>query len=193
MMVVTAGPASRVVVLGAPGGAAPVVLARGLVCFAPGLLGYGLMALLSRALYAQGDARTPAFATAVGWAVAIVVDIALVTAVPATWAVAAVGIGSSVGLSLAAAWMLLALRHSAGSAALAGAGRSTVAAAAGVVVSVSVGAVVVRALPSRGVPHNLVGVVILAALVGVLHLAVVRALDRPTVALIATRARWRRA
>ncbi len=193
MMVVTAGPASRVVVLGAPGGAAPVVLARGLVCFAPGLLGYGLMALLSRALYAQGNARTPAIATAAGWAVAIVVDIVLVTAVPASWAVAAVGVGSSVGLSLTALWMLVALRQSAGSAALADAGRSTVAAAAGVAVSVSVGALLVGAFPSRGVAQNLAGVVVLAALVGVLHLAVVQALDRPTVRLIATRVRWRRA
>jgi putative peptidoglycan lipid II flippase len=193
MMVVTAGPASRVVVLGAPGGAAPVVLARGLVCFAPGLLAYSLMALLSRALYAQGDARSPAFATAAGWLVAIVVDIVLVAALPATWAVAAVGIGSSVGLSLAAGWMLLILRRSAGSQSLAGTRRSSLAAAVGVVVSISLGALVAGAFPSGGVAHNLVVVVVLAALVGVAYLAVVQALDRSTVRLIATRVRWRRA
>src|SRR4051812_28889748 len=64
VMVATAPPAARVLVLGAPGGVAPHVLARALVTFAPGLLGYGIIAHLSRAHYARGDARTPAVATA---------------------------------------------------------------------------------------------------------------------------------
>ena len=44
-----------------------------IVGFAPGLLGYALFALLSRALYARGATVAAAVATAAGWAVAAVV------------------------------------------------------------------------------------------------------------------------
>jgi putative peptidoglycan lipid II flippase len=193
VLAAAAGPASRVVVLGAPGGAAPAVLARALVAFAPGLIGYALMALLSRALYAQGDARTPALATASGWAIAIVVDIVLVHALPPSWTVAAVGVGSSIGLSVSAAWMLYAVARSAGTDALAGLRRAGTAAVAGAACAVTAGALLASAVPGRGVAHNLVAIAVVALLAAGLHLAVVTALDRPTVALLTTRAPWRRA
>jgi putative peptidoglycan lipid II flippase len=193
VLAAAAGPASRVVVLGAPGGAAPAVLARSLVAFAPGLVGYALMALLSRALYAQGNARTPAIATASGWAIAIVVDIVLVAAVSPAWTVAAVGVGSSVGLTISAGWMLLALARSAGRDALAGLRRAAAAAVAGVVCAVTAGGLLAGALQGRGVAHNLVAIAVVALLAVGLHLAVVTALDRPTMALLASRGPWRRA
>jgi putative peptidoglycan lipid II flippase len=193
VLAAAAGPASRVVVLGAPGGAAPVVLARSLVAFAPGLVGYALMALLSRALYAQGNARTPALATACGWAIAIVVDVILVAAVSPAWTVAAVGVGSSVGLSVSAGWMLYAVARSAGRSCLAGLRRSAAAAVAGVVCAVTAGGLLAGVVQGRGVAHNLAAIAAVAALAVGLHLAVVSALDRPTVSLIATRGPWRRA
>jgi putative peptidoglycan lipid II flippase len=193
VLAAASGPAARVVVLGAPGGAAPTVLARALVTFAPGLVGYSLMALVSRALYAQGNARTPATATASGWAIAVAVDIVLVAALPASWAVAAVGVGSSVGLSIAAGWMLWALHRSAGAAALAGLRRATTAALFGGGIAVAAGTAVARALPGGGVAHDLLALVGITAVVAGVHLAAVRALDRPTVALLVDRARWRRA
>jgi putative peptidoglycan lipid II flippase len=193
VLAAASGPAARVVVLGAPGGAAPTVLARALVTFAPGLVGYSLMALVSRALYAQGNARTPATATASGWAIAVAVDIVLVAALPASWAVAAVGVGSSVGLSIAAGWMLWALHRSAGAAALAGLRRATTAALFGGGIAVAAGTAVARALPGGGVAHDLLALVGITAVVAGVHLAAVRALDRPPVALLVDRARWRRA
>jgi putative peptidoglycan lipid II flippase len=169
------------------------VLARSLVAFAPGLVGYALMALLSRALYAQGNARTPAIATASGWAIAIVVDIALVAAVSPAWTVAAVGIGSSVGLTISAGWMLLALARSAGRETLAGLQRAAAAAVAGVACAVTAGGLLAGAVQGRGVAHNLVAIAVVALLAIGLHLVVVTALDRPTIALLASRGRWRRA
>ena len=44
--------------------------APGIVGFAPGLIGYALFALLSRALYARGATVAAAAATAVGWVIA---------------------------------------------------------------------------------------------------------------------------
>jgi putative peptidoglycan lipid II flippase len=193
VLAAAAGPASRVVVLGAPGGAAPAVLARSLVAFAPGLVGYALMALLSRALYAQGNARTPALATACGWAIAIVVDVVLVAAVSPAWTVAAVGVGSSVGLSVSAGWMLYAVARSAGRSSLAGLRRSAGAAIVGVACAVTAGGLLAGAVQGRGVAHNLAAIVAVAVVAVGLHLAVVSALDRPTVSLIATRGPWRRA
>jgi putative peptidoglycan lipid II flippase len=193
VLAAAAGPVSRVVVLGAPGGASPDVLARALVAFAFGLVGYALMALLSRALYAQGNARTPAIATASGWAIAIVVDVVLVAAVSPSWTVAAVGVGSSVGLTISAVWMLLALARSAGRESLAGLRRAAVAALAGVVCAVAAGAVLAGAVDGNGVAHNLVAILLVALLAVGLYLAVVAALDRPTIALLARRGRWRRA
>jgi putative peptidoglycan lipid II flippase len=193
VLAAAAGPASRVVVLGAPGGAAPAVLARSLVAFAPGLLGYALMALLSRALYAQGNARTPAIATATGWAIAIVVDVVLVAAVSPAWTVAAVGVGSSVGLSVSAGWMLYAVSRSAGRASLAGLRRAAAAAVVGVACAVTAGGLLAGAVQGRGVVHNLAAILVVAVLAVGLHLAVVIAFDRRTVTLIATRGPWRRA
>ena len=46
-----------------------------LATFAPGLVGYSMVALMSRAMYAQGNARTPAIAVVVGWLIAIVLSI----------------------------------------------------------------------------------------------------------------------
>jgi len=63
LLVAAAVPVARVVILGAPGSASPVQLARALATFAPGLVGYGLVAHLTRVHVARGDARTPAIAT----------------------------------------------------------------------------------------------------------------------------------
>ena len=60
VLVAAAAPTARVLVLGARGDVDPAQLAWAIAAFAPGLLGYGLLAHVSRALYARGDARSPA-------------------------------------------------------------------------------------------------------------------------------------
>jgi putative peptidoglycan lipid II flippase len=193
LMIATAAPVSRVVVLGAPGHVAPVVLSRALVCFAPGLIGYGFVALLSRALYAQGNARTPATAALLGWGVAIAADVALAVALPRSWTVAAIGIGTSVGVSVSGGWLLAALRRSTGRSAFGGLPRAAVAAVAAAAAAAATGWAVAAALPTRqGVAVNL-GCAVVAGVVAVaLHTAIAAGLDRSTARLLLAR-RLRRA
>jgi putative peptidoglycan lipid II flippase len=193
VMGAAAGPAARLVVLGAPGGVAPTVLARGLATFAPGLIGYSLVALLSRALYAQGNARTPATAVVVGWAVAIAADVALALAMPPSWTVAAIGIGTSIGVTVSGAWLLVALRRSAGADALSGLSQAASAAIAGGLAGALCGTLLARAVSVRSVVGDLAIVVAVAIVAVIVHTAVVAAIDRPTLRLLLDRSRFRRA
>jgi putative peptidoglycan lipid II flippase len=193
MMGAAAGPLARVVVLGAPGGVAPTILARGLATFAPGLVGYSLVALLSRALYAQGNARTPATAVVAGWAVAIAADVGLAAALPPSWTVAAIGIGTSIGVSVSGAWLLVALRRSAGAEALAGLRQAAAAALVGGLAGAGCGTLLARAAPVTGVAGDLAILAAVGALALVVHTVVVAAIDRPTLRLLLDRGRLRRA
>ncbi|HTW18958.1 MAG TPA: lipid II flippase MurJ [Mycobacteriales bacterium] len=193
VMGAAAGPVARVVVLDAPGHVAPTILARGLATFAPGLLGYALVALMSRALYAQGNARTPATAVLGGWLVAVVVDIALAEAMPPGWTVAAVGIGTTVGVTVSGLWLLLALRRSAGSAALSGLAKAATAAVAGGLAGAGGGVLLARAAPVKGVAGDLAVIIGVAAIALAVHALVVAVIDRPTLRMIAARAGLRRA
>lgn len=166
-----AGPVSRVIVLGAPGGVAPPELARALVTFAPGLLGFGLVALLSRVHYARGDARTPAVATAAGWLAVVAADVVLVVALPRDWTAAALGLGTTLGMTLTAGWMLASLRR-AQPAALQGATRSAVAALAAAGAAAGAAWVVATAVPEGGIAAS----VLTSALAGAACVAVFAAI-----------------
>lgn len=189
VMIATSRPAARVVVLGAPGGVAPDVLARALITFAPGLLGYGLVAHLSRAHYARGDARTPAVATAVGWALAVAADVALVTALPRDWTAAALGIGTSIGMSAAGGWLLLSLRRRTGPASLQGVRATVTGALLGGIAAAAGGLLVAHALPTVGVVASIGATVAVAVVCLAVFLAVVARLDRSTLALVLRRQR----
>jgi putative peptidoglycan lipid II flippase len=193
LMVATAAPVARVVVLGAPGHVDPDLLSRGLVCFAPGLLGYALVALLSRALYAQGNARTPAIAALVGWLVAIGVDVVLAFTLSSGWTVAAIGIGTSVGVSVSGVWLVVSVLRSAGGAALAGLRRAVLAAVVPGLVAAGAGYAVASQLHRAGVLVNLVVAVGVAGLALGVHLGLAAALDRSTVQMLVSRGRLRRA
>jgi putative peptidoglycan lipid II flippase len=187
VLVATAHPAARILVLGAPGDVDPVVLARALVAFAPGLLGYGAVAHLSRAHYARGDARTPAVATATGWALAVVADVVLVAALPADWTPAALGIGTSLGMTVAGLALAVTQRRGAGAASLASAGRSLGSCLAGAGAAAPAGWAAVQALPTAGTAGS-VGVLALGALVcAAVYLLVVALLDRSTLQLLLRR------
>ena len=124
VLAVAALPVARLLVRGAPGPESSSALAAATLAFAPGLVGYGLLALLARALYARSDGRTPATATVAGWLVVAVTDLALVAALPDVDRVVLLGIGNTLGMSTAAVLLLLGLRRAAGAPALAGAVRS---------------------------------------------------------------------
>ncbi|MQA94084.1 MAG: virulence factor MviN [Streptosporangiales bacterium] len=125
----TATPVARFFVLGTPGDPDPAVLARALVAFAPGLIGYGLVAHLGRTLMATGRAGEAAVATVAGWAVVIVADVAIALSVPPHWTVPALGLGNTIGMTAAGVLLLFAVRRARGREALAGLRRALLAGA----------------------------------------------------------------
>ncbi|MDQ3733904.1 MAG: MATE family efflux transporter [Actinomycetota bacterium] len=113
-------------------------LADAIVAFAPGLMGYGLVALLTRALYARGLWKEPTLAVVGGWLVTVTADIGLAATLPAASRGLALAAGHSVGVTVAGiALILMTVRH-AGRDSLDG--LTTVGAAAVVAILVAAGA-----------------------------------------------------
>ncbi|MEV7231648.1 lipid II flippase MurJ [Polymorphospora sp. NPDC051019] len=101
-------------------GVAAEQAAAGIVGFAPGLLGYGLFAVLSRALYARGDTRAAAVATGLGWLAVPAAAVLLAAAVPDDQRVPAVTGANSVGMVVLGAVLVVAVARRAGPGAVAG-------------------------------------------------------------------------
>jgi putative peptidoglycan lipid II flippase len=133
------GPVRSIVLLACLGAAALAVLAGpgaflihargaapGIVGFAPGLLGWSLFAILSRALYARGATVAAAVATAAGWAVAAVVVVVVTTTTHGGPEVFGLGAANAAGMTVIGVLLVLAVRREAGPDALAGLGRATV-------------------------------------------------------------------
>lgn len=91
-------------------------LAPALTAFAPGLLGFCLVAHLGRALFAVGRARVAALATVGGWLVAGVLSVVLVVGAGDGGAdprstLHGLGVASSVGMSVAGVGLLAGCRR----------------------------------------------------------------------------------
>jgi putative peptidoglycan lipid II flippase len=176
VLAAVAAPAATVLLEGAPGaGAGARELGRAVAAFAPGLLGYGLVALLARALYARGEGRAAATGTVVGWLAVAAADVALVAALPDADRVLLLGAGSSTGLTLGALLLLRAL-HRASPQSLAGTARAAVTGLTAGGLAVGAAALV----PLRGtgsVPEALVVCAVLALVAVAVHAAALRVLD----------------
>lgn len=141
---------------GLAGAADADALPRAVVAFAPGLVGYGVVALLTRALYARDRARDVAVASVAGFVAAAVLAVVFVRLVSegafglssARDRVAAVGAANSVGMTLAGLLLLVALRRSAGGTALSGAAVTLAVAAPAAAVAAVLGAYAARLGPS---------------------------------------------
>jgi putative peptidoglycan lipid II flippase len=150
VLVATAAPLAHLVAGAQPAvrAAPPDALPRAVVAFAPGLVGYGLLAVLTRALYARHRARAVAVATVAGFAVAAGAAVLFVRAVSrgafgltsAVDRVAAVGAANSLGMTVAGVLLVVALRRTAGPAAVTGAARTAAVAVAAAVVAAALGA-----------------------------------------------------
>ncbi|MDQ1655486.1 MAG: putative peptidoglycan lipid flippase [Cryptosporangiaceae bacterium] len=137
------------------GGADPGRLAWAIAAFGPGLAGYGLLALVSRAMYAAGAARATAAVTIGGWAVVIAAAVVLALALPPSARAAALAGGQSVGMTvLGAALLVLAARHT-GRGSLAGLARTGAVAAVAAVVSAAAGLGIVALVPASGLAGHL--------------------------------------
>ncbi|MGP4101609.1 murein biosynthesis integral membrane protein MurJ [Nonomuraea sp. KM90] len=160
-------------------------LAAAIALFAPGLVGYGLIAHLSRVLYAAGRGRAAATGTVVGWGVVMVAQTVFVLVLPDEWEIGGMALGMSVGMSVGGAVLLGSVVRARGSAAVAGLLRASGAAVAGGVLGYLAGAGVVRWLGAGGIWPN-AGAAVLAAVVAlVVGAAVVAVVDRADAGAVA--------
>jgi putative peptidoglycan lipid II flippase len=173
---------------GADGSAAPWQLGWALAAFAPGLVGYGLMAHLGRVLYAQHAGRAAALATVTGWVVVALASVVLVAAVPVRWTVPAIGAANSIGMLVAGALLLGALARRTGGDSLAGVARAGAAGFAGAVLGAGAAVGVAAVLELDGKVANGLLACGLAVLAGAVCAGVVLVLDgRDLRALISRR------
>jgi putative peptidoglycan lipid II flippase len=197
-LVALAQPAARLLVAAmAPEQAARVgELTAALVGFAPGLVGYGLTAALTRALYARGDTAVAAVATVAGWVAVAGASGLFAVTLPAGRRVLALGVANSLGLTLLGAALLVAVWRRAGTGALAGLRRAGVtgvaAAGAGAAAGLAVGAFVVTLVGGDTTPA--VGPAVTQGMLSgitvcVVFLALAYALDRRDIEPLLRRAR----
>ncbi|UBU09796.1 murein biosynthesis integral membrane protein MurJ [Nonomuraea gerenzanensis] len=157
----------------------PGELAAAIALFTPGLIGYGLIAHLSRVLYAAGRGRAVAVGTVAGWGVVIVAQIVFVLVLPDGWEIGGMALGMSVGMSVGGGLLLRSVVAARGRAAVAGLLRAGAAAVGGGLLGYLAGAGVVALLGVSGVWAN-VGAAVLGAVVAlVVGGAVVALADRP--------------
>jgi putative peptidoglycan lipid II flippase len=129
-------------------------LAITFAAFAPGLVGYGLAAGLSRVLFASRRARVAAIALVGGWLIVIAVDVVAVPQVQPRWVVPMLALGNTAGLTCAGIALLVAVRATRGPAALLGSGRAAGAGLAGAVAGAAAGALVSASLRVSGFLPN---------------------------------------
>jgi putative peptidoglycan lipid II flippase len=113
-------------------------LPAALSAFAPGLVGFGMAALLTRALYVQGRPAVAGALVALGWLIAALVPLVVLRdQVGPHAALLTLGLASSLGMTVAAVGLFVAVRRAWGANAFRGFGRSaTVACGAGVISAV---------------------------------------------------------
>ncbi|MFG1872231.1 murein biosynthesis integral membrane protein MurJ [Micromonospora arborensis] len=157
--------------------------AAAIIGYAPGLVGYGLFAVLTRALYARGETRAATVATAVGFLVVPAAVLLLRALLPLRDRVLAVTSANSVGMLVLGALLLLAVLRSAGRPALAGAARAGAGGGLAGVLAALAGLGLTRWLdtPGGGTPTMAVALgqgMLSGVLVGAVFLAVVWFVDR---------------
>jgi putative peptidoglycan lipid II flippase len=138
------------------------MLAIALATFAPGLVGYGLTANLSRVLYAAGRSSASALAVSGGWLLVIVADLLIVPFVPSSQVVAWLGVGTTIGLTGSGVALLVLVWRFRGPAALRGCIRAGGAGLAGALAGTAAGLGVAFGVPVSGFLPN-VGVTLLAS------------------------------
>ncbi|MEZ0492831.1 murein biosynthesis integral membrane protein MurJ [Kineococcus sp. TBRC 1896] len=178
VLAAVAVPVAVVFVHGRVGSGRSGDLGLALVLFAPGLLGYGLVALLTRALYAIGAGRSAAVSTVTGWVVVLAGVLLLPHAVPADHVVSALALAHAAGLTVAGGLLLRQVRgHAPG--ALDGLPRVAVAAVLAALAGGAAGALVGLVWRTTHVALAVGQGVLLAALAGAVWLVVAR-LAAPT-------------
>ncbi len=165
VLVATAAPVARVF-LGREDLATVAALRDTIVAFSPGLIGYGLVALLTRALYARGLWKAPTVCVVGGWLLAVAADVVLSSVLPADDRGAALALGHTLGVTVAGAGLVVVVARVAGRAALRGLPRAGSAALLAAVAGAAAGVLVGRLLGvDPGPPEGVVDALVSGALI----------------------------
>jgi putative peptidoglycan lipid II flippase len=152
-------------------------LAIALAAFAPGLVGYGLTANLSRVLYAYGRSRAAALAVSGGWLLVIAADLLIVPFVPPSSVVPWLGAGTTIGLTASGVALLVLVRRLRGPDALRGCARAGLAGLAGALAGTAAGLGVALGFPVTGFLPNVASTLLASAAVLVAFFAVLALAD----------------
>ncbi|GII79306.1 hypothetical protein Sru01_42880 [Sphaerisporangium rufum] len=171
-------PVAGVFVEGMSGQVSTAELARAIALFAPGLIGFGMIAHLGRVLYAAGAGRPAALGTVAGWLVVMAATAALVVTLPAEWRLGGLALGGTAGMTAGGVLLLAALARLRGGRALAGVPRAALAAVLGGAAGFLAGAWVAGRLAGGGPVADAVATVPAGLVALVASVAVAAALDR---------------
>ncbi|MEO7267974.1 MAG: lipid II flippase MurJ [Knoellia sp.] len=178
---------------GGPGRAALEALPGALSAYAPGLVGFSVATLLTRALYVRGRPIHAAVAVAVGWAIAGLLPLAtLPEGSDAGTTLGILGIASTCGMTFSAIALAFLVHRSWGAVALAGSGRTAAAAIVAVAVAIAVGDTVERVVIWDGLLGSLLGGLVVAVVTMGVHLGVMSVADREGMRALRDRGRRRR-
>jgi putative peptidoglycan lipid II flippase len=158
VLVAVAGPMARVFLAAGPDDAV-ASLRDTTIAFAPGLVGYGLVAVLTRALYARGLWKAPTVCVVGGWLLAVVADLVLAAALPSAERALALGAGHSLGVTVAGGALLVVVARTAGAPALRGLPQAGGAALLGAVLGGAAGWWISRVLGADPVPDGVVAAI----------------------------------
>ncbi|TFV85800.1 lipid II flippase MurJ [Blastococcus sp. CT_GayMR16] len=174
VLVAVSGPMARVFLVTAP--ASTVAALRDtIIAFAPGLVGYALVALLTRALYARGLWKAPTACVLGGWLLAVAADVVLSRLLPVEDRGLALGAGHSIGVTVAGLGLLVVVARVARPGALHGVVRSGTAALVGSALGAAAGLLAAQALGADPVPRDGVLVAIGVGLVAAAIVLVIAA------------------
>jgi len=177
-------------------GASPTALQSlsvGLLTAAPGLIGFAVAALLTRALYVRGHPLAAGGCVAAGWIVSALLPLLMAgTGASALATLQAIGTGSSIGMTLTAVALAFLVRRHWGAPALAGSGRSAATVIVALAVAVMVGDLVTHGRDLSGLGAALANGLLAGVLALVAGLFVVIIGDRQGVLGAVKRGRQRR-
>ncbi|MDX6214188.1 MAG: putative peptidoglycan lipid flippase [Frankiales bacterium] len=176
VLVAAAQPIASVLVLHARGVQTPSTLAGAIAAFAPGLLGYGLVAHVGRALYACGQGRRAALATVTGWIAVLAGDLVLAAVTPSGRRLDVLAWGNTFGMTVGGVGLLLALSAEARSA-VAGLTRTLPAVVVSAALSGGTGYLLAGWLEAPGLGRAVLNSAAVAAWVLAVYALVARSLD----------------
>jgi len=167
-------------------------LPAALSAFAPGLVGFGLLALFTRALYARGRPGVAGGVAACGWLIAAAVPLALLRgdAGPRN-TLQSLGLASSLGMTVAAVGLLVAVHRAWGPQVGQGLVRSAVVAVGSGALSAAVGRAIAGNLHPLGLATAATVTVMVAIAVLTLYAVSIWIGDRESARLVAGKLRRR--